>query len=299
MRNLTPAEEDKVRNLVRRSPAFIGMRVAVHNEHVAVLAPEELEVGLGPVFNAVADAPPAEWPTLVDECLTWILRALTDGSPELDGPTEALLSRVYARLRPIAGSPTQWWTYAREVAPGLLMVLALDHPHHISILTDEQVSRHGHDRLLEAGLDNLCTQLPDTFAMSDEVYIVSGGDYVASAALVLPWVIESATGVDGINDMDNGALVAMPDHNTLIFHPITTASRLHHALTETATLTAERHNEAENPLSAYVHWWQPGTGYLEAVAHAAPDDSTIGADVVTSYPPAFMDLLTNLAAEQH
>ncbi len=292
VRNLTTSEEDRVRNLVRRSPAFIGMRVAVHAEHVEVLAPEELELGLGPVFNAVADAPPDQWPALVDDFLTGMLHRLTNGSPELDGPTDALLSRVYARLRPSIGSPTQWWRYAREVAPGLLMVFALDHPDHVAILNDDQVNRHGHDRLLTAGLENLCTQLPEQFSMSDEVYVVSGGDYVASTALVLPWVLEAAT---GLTDFPNGALVAMPDHTTLIFHPITTARGVHHALGEMTALTARCHDDAENPLSPYVHWWYPSNGYLEAVAHAADDQSPIGADVVTTYPPDFVMLLAELA----
>lgn len=292
MHNLTTVEEDRVRNLVRRSPAFIGMRVAVHAEHVAVLAPEELELGLGPVFDAVTDAPPDQWPSVVDDYLARILHALVDGSPELDGPTEELLGRVYARLRPAQGSPTEWWRYAHEVAPGLLMVFALDYPDRVAILNDDQVARHGHDRLLEAGLENLCTQLPDRFAMSDEVYVVTGSDYVASTALVLPWVIEVATGA---TDLPNGALVAMPDYNTLIFHPITNASGVHHALGEMATLTAEHHSHGEKPLSQFVHWWYPGSGYLDAVAHAATDESTIGTDLVTTYPPDFAILLSELS----
>lgn len=294
MDNLTASQHERVRNLVRRSPAFIGMRVVMHEDHVEVVSPEELEIGLGPVLEAVEGAPQDQWPTLVDDCLARLLRAITDDS-DADGPTDQLLHRIYARLRPVRDSPTEWWQYANEVAPGLLMVLALDHPEHIGILNDKQVAQHGYERLLEAGLDNLCTQLPDEFAMSDEVYIVSGGDYVASMALVIPFVVHAAT---GIADLPNGVLVAVPDHNTLIFHPITDATGTHNALSEMARLTTECHEDARSPLSQNVHWWQPGSGYLDPVAHTSADTATIGADLVTSYPPDFANLLAELNARR-
>lgn len=175
MRNLTTSEHERLRNLVRRSPVFIGMRIVVHSDHVEVTEPEELEFGLGPVADAVAGAPAARWPGLVDECLERILGTLAGGSPELDGPTDEVLDRVLARLRPAEGSPVEWWNYADEVAPGLLIVLAMDHPDYVAILSDVQVARHGRDRLLEAGFANLTAQLPDSYATADGVYLLQGG----------------------------------------------------------------------------------------------------------------------------
>src|SRR5690348_7731339 len=100
MRKLTGDEYDRVRNLVRRSPVFIGMRIVVRDDNVEVLEPDDLVFGLGPVVEAVHGTPPDQWPDVVDECLRRILTALTDGSPELDGPAEHFLDRVFARLRP-------------------------------------------------------------------------------------------------------------------------------------------------------------------------------------------------------
>jgi len=291
--NLTTSQYERVRNLVRRSPAFIGMRVVVRDDEVEVVEPEELVLGLGPVVEAVAGAPPDEWPTLVDECLERVLRAITGGSPELNGPTEQVLDRIYARLRPIDGSPTDWWSYAREVAPGLLMVLAMDHPDHIAILNNEQVSRHGFDRLMAAGLDNLCGQLPEKYATDDQVFILSGEDYVASTVLVIEWVVAAVTGDP---DVPHGVLVAMPDHTTLIFHVLRDGAGARYAVGEIARLAAEQHDDARQPLSRNVHWWRPGSGYLDPIAHAADDTSVIGADLVTQYPPEFADLLTELDA---
>jgi hypothetical protein len=99
----------------------------------------------------VADAPSDHWPSVVDDRLEWMFRIASEPSPDLDGPTEQFIDRIYARLRPVEGSPTEWWNYAREIAPGELMVLALDYPDHIGILNDKQVERHGFNLLVQAG----------------------------------------------------------------------------------------------------------------------------------------------------
>lgn len=292
MHNLTTNQYERLRNLVRRSPAFIGMRVVVHDDWVEVVEPEELELGLGPVLDAVADAPVDQWPDLVDDCLERLLRALTGGSPELDGPTEQVLDRIYARLRPAKGHPDGWWTYARELAPGLLVVLALDHPDHITILNDDHVQRHGFDRLLDVGLDNLCGQLPETYAACDGVYLLSGSDHVGSTVLVMPWVVEAVTGAP---DLPHGVLVAMPNRATLVFHVLRDGAGARYALGEIARLAAEYYEDTPGPLSPKVYWWPPGSGVLEPVAHHAGDgDGVLGEDLVTHYPADFADLLEEL-----
>ncbi|WP_020669391.1 hypothetical protein [Amycolatopsis nigrescens] len=297
MHNLTTSQHDRLRNLIRRSPAFTGMRVVVHDDRVEVIEPEDLVLGLGPVLDAVLDAPMDQWADLVDDCLARLVGAVTGGSPELDGPTEQLLDRVYARLRPVEGSPTGWWNYANEVAPGLLVVLALDHPEHIAILNDRQVQRHGFDRLVDAGLNNLCGQLPEGYAVCDDVYILCGSDYVGSTVLVLPWVVEAVTGAP---DLPHGALVAMPNHGTLIFHVLRDGQGARYALGEIARLAAEYHQDAPGApglLSPNVYWWQPGSQFLEPVAHHIGDGyhhGVIGEDLATHYSADFADLLDEL-----
>jgi hypothetical protein len=289
MRKLTGDEYDRVRNLVRRSPVFIGMRIVVRDDNVEVLEPDDLVFGLGPVVEAVHGTPPDQWPDVVDECLRRILTALTDGSPELDGPAEHFLDRVFARLRPADGSPTEWWNYATEVAPGLLVVLALDHPDHVAILNDAQVRKHGVDRLFEAGLGNLCHQLPDTYAVNENVYLLTGEDYVASTVLVMPWVVEAVTGSPGY---PNGVLVAVPDHKTLVFSVVDDGPGARFAMAEIARVAAERYESDTNPISRFVYWLAPDAGYLQPVAHHAGDDGVIGADLVVH--DAGADLMARL-----
>jgi hypothetical protein len=290
--NLTTSQYERLRHLVRRSPVFIGMRVVVHDDRVEVLEPEELEFNLHLLTETVADAPVDQWPDLVDDWLQRILTALTVGAPELDGPTEQLLHRVYAKLRPVDGSPTEWWTYAREVAPDLLLVLALDHPDHISILNDEQVHRHGFDRLLDAGMENLCGQLPNECAEHAGVFVISGAEYVASTVLVLPWVVEAVTGDP---DFPHGVLVAMPNDNVLIFHVLRDGTGTRYAINEIARVAAEEYGDSPRPLSPQVYWWAPGAGALEPVAqHVGDANGVIGQDVATRYSTGFVTVLDEL-----
>ncbi|MET0234378.1 MAG: hypothetical protein ABW224_07050 [Kibdelosporangium sp.] len=295
MYNLTTNQSERLRNLIRRSPAFIGMRVVVHDDHVQVIEPAELEIGLGPVFDAVAGAPADQWPDLVDECLRRIVGVLSGGASELDGPIEEVLDRIYVRLRPADGSPEGWWTYAREIAPGLLVVFALDHPDHIAILNDDQVQRHGVDRLFEAGMDNLCGQLPETYATSEGVYILSGSDYVGSMVLVMPWVVEVVTESP---DFPHGVLVAMPNHGTLVFHVLRDGAGARYALGEIARLAAEFAVDTPGGpavLSPNVYWWRPGSQHLEPVARQTGDgNGVIGEDLVTHYSADFEYLLQQL-----
>jgi hypothetical protein len=44
--NLTTAQHDRPRNLVRRSPVFVGMRVSVHEDRVEVHEPGDPVFGL-------------------------------------------------------------------------------------------------------------------------------------------------------------------------------------------------------------------------------------------------------------
>jgi len=294
--NLTPTQYDRLHNLIRRSPVFSGMRVVVHDDRVEVLEPEELELGFGPVYNAVEGAPMSEWAELVDDCLERMIKAVTSDSSELDGPTDELLNRIYARVRPIDGSPVGWWNYAREIAPGLLLVLALDYPDHIAILNDDQVRRHDFDRLAEAGLDNLCGRLPERFASFEGVHLLRGNDYVASTVLVMPWVVEVVTGAP---ECPYGTLVAMPNHGTLVFHVLHDAVAAGAAMREIAEVAAEYYEESavSGPaqVSRHVYWWRPEAGYLEPVAyHAAEGAGVIGDNLVTDYSPEFADLLDTL-----
>lgn len=274
---------------MRRSPAFIGMRVRVHDDHVEVLHPEELTLGFASLSALVADTPPGQWPDVVDQYLTRILELGSNPPPELDGPTEAVLGRVYLKLIEHHGPSSELPDYAGEISPGLVLLFAFDLPDAIAMLTDEDVHRHGFDQLYEAGTENLCRELPDRYAEAHGVYVVQGSDYVGSMVLVLPWVIEAVT---GLTDAPSGALVAMPARDRLIFHVVRDRAGLTRALEEMAPLAAEWYAECSHGLSPRVYWWRPlPVGGLESVAHHD------GSGLVTYYSSEFADMLHDVDRE--
>jgi hypothetical protein len=282
---LTAAQQDRLRHLARRSPAFIGMRVVVHDDHVEVTHPESLVLGFESLSAALAGAPAGQWPELVDEHFRRIIAAGTADRSDVEGPTEAVLQRTYLHLALSDSEASEVASYADEITPGLLRVLAFDRPDFIVTMTDEDVRRHGYDRLHDAGIENLAKEVPDRCVEVDGVYYLRGSDYVASLVLIIPWVIEAVTGVA---DAPYGALVAMPARDQFIFHVIRdrdTAGVLA-ALDEVGQLAAECYANSAYQLSSLVYWWRPmPVGALEIVGHHN------GAGVVTDYSDDFEDVL--------
>jgi hypothetical protein len=281
---LTPAQQDRLRHLARRSPAFIGMRIVVHDDHVEVTQPEPLELGFESLSAALAGTPAGQWPDVVDEHFRRAIALGTDSSG-VEGSTEEVLARTYVRLATSDSGVSEVASYADELIPGLLRVLAYDRPDSIMIMKDEDVLRHGFDQLYDAGLENLFRELPDRYFENDGVYYLQGSDHVGSLALVIPWVIEAVTGVV---DTPHGALLAMPARDQLIFHVIggrDTAGVLA-ALDEVGRLAAECHANSAYQLSSRVYWWRPmPVGGLETVGHHN------GVGMVTYYSDDFEDLL--------
>ena len=288
---LTTAQQDRLRHLARRSPAFIGMRIAVHSDHVEIIHPEPLELGFESLSASLAGVPGDEWPDLVDDHFRRAITLGTADGSDLQGPADVVLQRTYLRLAPSDSGVTEVASYAEEITPGLLRVLAFDRPDSIVIMKDEDVLRHGYDQLCDAGAENLARELPDRFLEADGVYYLQGSDYVGSLVLIIPWVIEAVTGVA---DAPHGALVAMPARDQFVFHVIRdrdTAGVLA-ALDEVGRLTAECHANSAYQLSSRVYWWRPWpVGGLETVGHHN------GAGMVTYYSGDFEDMLFTVGLE--
>lgn len=274
-----------MRHLARRSPAFIGLRIVVHDDHVEVLQPEPLELGFETLSATLANSPAGQWPDLVDEHFRRMIALGTEDSSDVEGPTEAVLQHTYLRLVPSDTGVSEIASYADEITPGLLRVLAFDRPDSIVTMRDEDVRRHGYDQLYDAGAANLAKELPDQYYEVDGVYYLHGSEYVGSLVLIIPWVIEALTGV---TDTPHGALVAMPARDQFIFHVIgdrDTAGVLA-AVDEVGTLAAECHANCAHQLSSRVYWWRPmPVGGLETVGHHN------GIVMDTYYSDAFEDVL--------
>jgi hypothetical protein len=287
---LTTPQQERLRRLVRRSPAFIGMRVEVHDDRVEVRHPEPLTLGFASLSALVAAAPADDWPDVVDQYLRRILELGTNPPPELDGPTEDILGRIYPRLLERPESRAELPAYAEEIIPGLLLLFAFDLPDAMAYLIDEHVRRHGFDRLYDAGLDNLCRELPDRYVESDGIHLLQGSEYVSSLVLLMPWVIEAVT---GLTETPNGALVAMPGRDQLVFHVARDRAGVLRAMEQLGEIAGEWYAEHPHGLSPRVYWWRPlPVGGAESVAHHD------GTRLVTYYSDAFADMLHDVDRER-
>jgi hypothetical protein len=261
------------------------MRVVVHDDHVEVTHPESLVLGFESISATLAGAPAGQWPDLVDEYFRRIIAFGTADRSDVEGPTEAVLQRTYLYLTTSDSEASEVASYAGEITPGVLQVLAFDRPDHIVIMTDEDVRRHGFDQLFDAGARNLAGELPDRSLESDGVYYLRGSDYVASLVLVIPWVIEAVTGVA---DAPYGALVAMPARDQFLFHVIRDRDTegVLAALDEIGRLAAECYENSSHQLSSLVCWWRPmPVAALEPVGHHN------GVGMVNYYSDDFEDVL--------
>lgn len=261
MHLLTTEQQDRLRRLARRSPAFIGMRIVVHEDHVEVLDPHDLELGFEALSGKLVQTPEADWPDVVDDHFRHFIEVVTADSTELDGPTEEILGHVYQRLLP---SNMEFLPgYSFPVTPDLVWALAFDRPDTITVLNDDHVRRHGLDRLSDAGLENLCNEVPERVAVGEgDVFVLEGSDYVGSLLLVTPWLTELMCEEP---EPPHGVLVGAPSRNSTIFHLIRDGVEARYAMGEIARLNAELAAGASHPLSPYVHWWRAGE-QLEPVA---------------------------------
>jgi hypothetical protein len=236
------------------------MRVVVHEDRVEVVEPQELTFGYDSLSARLAQTPEDDWPDAVDAHFRRAIELVTADSSELDRPTEDILDHVYQRLMP---SDMEFLPdYSFTVAPGLVWTLAFDRPDSITILDDAHVKQHGIDRLSEAGIANLCREVPEQVAVGEGgIHILEGSDHVGSLMLVTPWLTEL---ICEEPEPPYGVLVGAPNRNVTIFHLVRDGLETRYAIGEIARLTAEFHDDNSHPLSRVVHWWRPGR--LEPIA---------------------------------
>jgi hypothetical protein len=251
---LTSEQQDRLRRLARRSPAFLGMKIQVHDDHVEVLEPHDLELGFETLAARLLDTPEDDWADAVDDYFRYVIDVITSDAAELDGPTEDVLGHVYQRLLP---SDMEFFPeYAFPIAPDLVWTLAFDRPDTIAVLNDEHVQRHGFERLSEAGLANLCREVPEQVAVGEgDINVLEGSDYVGSLLLVMPWLTEL---ICAEPEPPYGVLVGAPSRNVTIFHMIRGGVESRYAIGEIGRIAAECADDASHPLSRAVHWWRPG-----------------------------------------
>lgn len=252
---LTVAEAREFRRLVEASFARAGYDVTVHVEHVEDR--RGTTFGLWNISAFCRGSDPSEWAGLIDEHVQRVTTppvGLSDLTP--DEARGALCLRLVE-----AGSVSDagGLGYARQVAPGLLEVLAVDLPDSVEPLPRDALAELGtlHD-LLELGRDKLRALLADDGLTAHTIAgpagpltLVTGvSHFTASLALVLPDAIEHFTGQV---DRGDGVLLAVPDRHDLLYL-VVDDPRAADALDEMFGMARWAFDQASGPLSPNVFW---------------------------------------------
>lgn len=250
----------RIRSLVREAFAEQGIEVVVHADHVT--GADGLTFGLGNVAAACHGEERGEraWPGVVREHVRIIAGAVTAASPLDTRSREEVLADLHVRVLAAEGLPPEFAAYAREVAPGLAEVLALDLPDSVAYLGAAHVARFGPlDELRAAALANTGRVRADRH----EVLRRDGGSfdvllgdsvYLASTVVLLPEVLER----EGlVPDPTLGVFVAVPFRHQLAVHVVRDASAVP-SLQLLAQFAATGCTEGVGPIVPDVYWWRAG-----------------------------------------
>jgi hypothetical protein len=251
----TIAEARELRRLVEASFARAGHDVTVHVDHVENR--RGTTFGLWNIAAFCRGADRSQWADLVDEHVQRVTtppRGLGALSPE------ELEAALYLRLVDAGSVPdADLLGYARQVAPGLLEVLAVDLPDSVVSLRRDDLAELGTLReLLDRGRESLRATLADdgvaartvTEAGSPFTVVTSPSFFTASLALILPDAIERFT--DEV-DRGDGVLVAVPDRHQLLYRVIDDPSAAG-ALDDMFELARWAFDRSSGPLSPNVYW---------------------------------------------
>lgn len=251
----TIVEAREFRRLVEASFAKAGHDVTVYVDHVADR--RGTTFGLWNIGAFCRGADRSQWAELIDE---HVQRVTTPprGLGELS-PTE-LEAALYLRLVDAGSMPdADLLGYARQVAPGLLEVLAVDLPDSVAPLRRDGLAGLGTLRdLLERGRESLRSLLTDggvaartvTDARGPFTVLTGPSFFTASLALILPETVERFT--DEV-DRGDGVLVAVPDRHQLLYRVIDDPSAAE-ALDDMFEMARWAFDQSSGPLSPNVFW---------------------------------------------
>ncbi|MEV5981859.1 Imm49 family immunity protein [Streptomyces sp. NPDC052114] len=229
------------------------------------------------------------WPQLVEQHFTRLESASQGGESAAE-----ILGRTVLRLvadDSFPGETANGFRYARPVAEGLLLVLALDTPTSVRILDDHDVARAGQEQLWAAARENLLREPVEHVEVTGPegalLQSVHGeSHFVASKVLVLPELARATTGREL---PEAGALVALPRRNLLAFHPIVDGTVVD-AVNDLAAYAMGAHEDGPGGLSPRLYWWHRG----RLTSLTVIDHDTRSFSVVP--PPELMETMKRLRA---
>jgi hypothetical protein len=238
-------------------------------------------VDMRPLLERMDRCPKADWPELVEQCVSG-LNAATTAWLLARGP---LRSRILP-AESAAHAPGTLW---RPVADGLVEAVVAEEPSASGgnrngdrgsnavrgglagsavkprprgeLLTagDTVPWGVGHDAVFEAARENV----RGVGRLDVERFAVDGTDLIALfgptryAATHVLWLDDYLAGIDGWSET-NGALVVVPHRHLLAVHPIESAAVVPAAGT-LLHFAAQQFETCPGPISDQLYWWQDGS----------------------------------------
>lgn len=254
---LDPDRADRLIALAHADLAGRGLEATIHVGHLELAGGEVF--GLHNLSVIASRAPERDWPQIIARHMDLML-----DPPSNDGPPDP--GAVLARLRLHSDLPRRPHYEAVEPFPGLMAIIAVDHPEHVSelmnlpegipdVATAMSLARRNLTELEPPHHESVLIEHEDE---SSRVHFFGTDDFFGAARLL---VLDDLLGRAGIPMGPGGVLVSAPHRHVVTVHAITGPS----VFAVMKWMVAFTRNEYET---------QPGPVSPE-VYHSAPDGRTM------------------------
>lgn len=167
--------------------------------------------------------------------------------------------------------------YHREVADGLIALIAVAHTDSATFITDDELTRFDQETLWTTALQSLQHEaieeviekvVPLPKAEATFLIAFSLSSFMTSRLLDLPGFLDEAVGSP---DAPHGVVLAMPSRHQLAFH-VARDSEFLYAVSGMADYVADCYATCKSPFSPNVYYWWPSG--LDRIAFPREDGGT-------------------------
>lgn len=269
--------------------AFAAEGVEVVPDGRGALIGDHRTYGLTNLAALVAQQPRRHWSRLARRHARGILAAHEADDDPID--TDSVRSQVLLKLRPVS-DVGRGVHYAPEILPGILLLVAIDHPDHVrELFSDDAVDElGGWDEVRDLAVSNL-RALPqpqhkviraDPEREDSIVHLFAADDFFGAARLaILPEVLAHV----GVERPAHGVLLAVPNRHLLLVHPLEGPGVIPAVQLLVRMATAEFQGHT-GPLSPQVYY-RSADGEVQQVTSQDEDEGSVAVRVEGPFAEAF------------
>ena len=261
--------------LAREAFAEVGLETTL-DEPGVLRGADGHRFGLWNLAATVATLPRRDWPAQARQHARLMVEAHSTAEvTDLDSVRDRILLKLAAREELPFSPPA----YAVDVAPGLVGLVAVDHPTHVQTIGKDSAldPLGGWDAVRDVALGNLRRLrsqerhevLGDDAEPTSRVHVFVGDFFGASRLIVLDDVLRDELGVER---PAHGALVAVPHRHVLVVH-VVQGPGVVSALRLMAGFAAGEHAGAAGSLSPHV--FHARHGRIEQVTETGPGGPSV------------------------